>query len=234
MADIRIDITFWMHFKRRRLEQQLGAQGVLCLINLWLATAANNPDGNLRHMSPADIALYAQWPGDPKAFCSALVETKFLDVTEDGGFVIHEWKEHQPWVCHARERSELARKAAQRRWDQKRARQDKAKGGGTDHRMQTASSRHAERIAPLPSPSPTEQSNTAESDESGIIIGELIHAYSFAYHQRFRAEPRVTDGDRAALRAELEEHSPEEIRDRLIAHVFSRTSAPSIAAALSR
>ena len=98
----------------------LGPAGVLALIDLWLRTSMNNPDGVLCGMDEEDIALEADWEGDPCQFVEALIKCGFLERTEDGTYRLHDWEQHQPWVAGAKERSERARKAARRRWDRKK------------------------------------------------------------------------------------------------------------------
>ena len=81
--DIRIDLSFLTHRKRKKLFNSLGPQGVLSLIDLWLNTAQNRPKGVLTGMDEADIALDAQWDGDAAQFCKALIEVGFLDKGKD-------------------------------------------------------------------------------------------------------------------------------------------------------
>ena len=116
-TDIRLSISFINHRKRKKLKRLLGAEGVLALIDLWLQTALNNPDGILRGMDEEDIALEAGWEGDPQEFVEALIKCGFLDQLEDGTYKIHDWEEHQPWAAGAKERSERARRAAKAKWE---------------------------------------------------------------------------------------------------------------------
>jgi hypothetical protein len=116
MADIRIDTTFRDHRKRKRLAADLGADGVLALVDLWLSVAQTRPDGVLAGMDVTDIELDAQWPGEPGAFVSACVGRGFLDLGADGVYRVHNWEEHQPWVIGAKARADHARTAAVKRW----------------------------------------------------------------------------------------------------------------------
>lgn len=153
--DIRIDISFATHRKRKKLFNVLGAQGVLSLIDLWLATAENRPKGILTGMSDGDIALDAQWEGDPAEFCQALVEVGFLDRAEDGVYSIHDWRDHQPYAFFAEDRSAQAKAAAQARW------------GRNADSMRGACGQHAEGNAPSPIPNPFP--SPKEKDPSAIF-----------------------------------------------------------------
>ena len=128
-ADIRLYESFLNHRKRRKLEKRLGPQGVVSLIDLWLNVAVSRPKGVLEDMSEQDIALDAQWPGDPKEFCQALIEIGFLHC-EDGIYFCHEWGDHQPYAYYSKERSQQAREAAETRWKRKHPR--KKQGGAID------------------------------------------------------------------------------------------------------
>ncbi len=114
------------------------------MLNLWIATAQNHPDGHLRGMDEVDIALEANWEGDPKMLVNALLDCKWLDKNNEG-YKLHDWEEHQPWVCHSKERSEMARQAALVRWGK----------GNEANNMHSACETHAECNAPSPSPSPS-------------------------------------------------------------------------------
>ncbi|WP_144082430.1 hypothetical protein [Desulfocurvibacter africanus] len=114
-TDIRIAVSFLGHRKRRKLRMLLGVGSTDCLLDLWIQTAMNHPDGVLRGMDEVDIALEAGWEGDPGQFVEAMRTAGFLDLTEEG-WKLHDWEEHQPWVTKAEERTAQARKAADARW----------------------------------------------------------------------------------------------------------------------
>jgi hypothetical protein len=52
----------------------LKKRGTVYLLDLWIASAQNHPDGILSGMDSTDIALEANWPGDPDEFVVALQE----------------------------------------------------------------------------------------------------------------------------------------------------------------
>ena len=79
-SDIRLAVSFRGHRKRKRLRLLLGPGSTDYLIDLWIATAMNHPNGILQGMDEIDIALEAGWEGeDPHRLVSALVECGFLE-----------------------------------------------------------------------------------------------------------------------------------------------------------
>jgi hypothetical protein len=158
MSDIRLQSTFPTHHKTRKLAKLLGPQGPLSLLYLWSWVGENRPDGRLTGLTLEDIELNAFWPDtQPGAFGKALVELRFLDFDADKGeYVVHGWREHQPWVAGTEQRRESARNAASARWQKRPASAPDAK------RMRPASDSHApstaDRNAPsLSFPSPNQQ-----------------------------------------------------------------------------
>jgi hypothetical protein len=84
------------HPKTLKLAKRLGigpgaALGYIC--SLWCWTLRMAPDGDLGSFDAEDIAIGAQWEGDPKAFVDALVAVKYLDVHETG-YRVHDWQDY--------------------------------------------------------------------------------------------------------------------------------------------
>lgn len=114
-TDIRLAVSFRGHRKRKRLRLLLGPGSTDYLLDLWIATAMNHPDGILTGMDETDIALEAGWEGEPQAFVAALLECRLLEKSEHG-FALHDWAEHQAYVVHAEDRKTQAKNAAAKRW----------------------------------------------------------------------------------------------------------------------
>ena len=117
--DIRLRIDFLTNRKTKRLRQQLGADGVLALISLWIAIAQDDrrcEDGVLEGWKVEDIALAADWQGNAGDFVRAMVEIGWLEEMERT-YKLHDWEENQPWVAGAKARSKRASKAGRTRWD---------------------------------------------------------------------------------------------------------------------
>ena len=178
-TDIRIAVSFKGHRKRKKLERILGSEAVLALIDLWIGTAMNHPEGKLILMDELDIALEANWEGNPKEFVKTLIDVGFLDKDDDGTYSLHDWNEHQPWVVGAKVRSERARKASQARWG------NPTKSHENPTRIQEASSKDANRNAPflsVPNPSLpyTERENANKSAQLFPPYEAIMEAWNEA------------------------------------------------------
>jgi len=115
-SDIRISVCFPSHTKTKKLKRILGSEGVLSLITLWTYAAQNRPDGTLTGMDLDDISIAADWSGDEKEFIDALIKIGWVE-KRDGVYILHDWEENNPWAADAVNRSEKARKAAEKRWE---------------------------------------------------------------------------------------------------------------------
>lgn len=159
-TDIRIKIGIFAHRKTKKLRRALGDGAFVALLTLWGAAANSRPDGVLRGMSVEDIALDADWGGDPEEFVSTLVACGWLDETPEG-YALHDWAEHQGFVVHSEARSASARKAAEARWKKTHADSEVDATRNAEsceahaERMRPAMRNHAERNAPNPNPTPT-------------------------------------------------------------------------------
>ena len=73
-----------------------------------------------------------------------MLKSGFLEKNGNGEYKLHDWEDHQPWVCHADERSQRAKEAALARWGSK----------SNANSMRGACETHTKRNAPSPSPIP--------------------------------------------------------------------------------
>jgi len=143
-----------------KLIRRCGEEAIRPLLRLWLWAAQNRPDGVLSGMDAEDIEIAAGWTGDAQALHVALLETCLIDATPEG-FVLHGWSEHQGWACHAKERSERAKKAAAARWgDKKEAKKSKndAQPSGeqcSEHAGSNAQALQDDDLSNAPSPNPS-------------------------------------------------------------------------------
>jgi len=157
--DIRLSVSFKGHRKRRKLRLLLGDNSTDYLIDLWITVAQDRPTGVLIGWSQTDIALAAGWEGDAAQFVAALVNAGLLEEA-DGIYRLHDWEEHQPWVCKAPQRSEAGRRGANARWE---------KCGPHAVRMPTAYEAHAESNADsmrFDAPNPNPNPNPIPEDKS--------------------------------------------------------------------
>ena len=99
---IKAHASLTRHPKTKRLGRTLGIsvpEAIGHLMMLWLWAMDYAQDGDLSCFEPEDIADAAGWDGDPDQLIDALLSCSprghgFLDRTEDGGLVLHEWDEH--------------------------------------------------------------------------------------------------------------------------------------------
>jgi hypothetical protein len=141
----------------------LGPGSTDCLIDLWIGAAMNHPDGVLRGMDETDLALEAGWEGEPETFVKAMLECGFLEKTDSGDYVLHDWQDHQGYAIHAESRKQRARNAAAKRWEKRNnpgnAEAMHEASASDDSSNATSMHSHARSNArspdPLPSPTPT-------------------------------------------------------------------------------
>lgn len=106
--DFRITVGFFFHPKTLRLQSELGDSGILALIRLWEHAAAHRWDGVLMEYTPRMIGGVVGWAGDPRGLVDALVHIGFLDKV-DGGYLVHDWLDHNDYCSKVLDRIESAR-----------------------------------------------------------------------------------------------------------------------------
>jgi|TARA_Y100000296_G_C5153464_1_gene247681 hypothetical protein len=94
MAGVNLSITTRTHPKIKKLEIQLGANGVLALYNLWCFCAEYKKDGILSGMSCGEIVLASDFRGPPEVFMETLLECRLLDRDEDLVYSVHNWEKY--------------------------------------------------------------------------------------------------------------------------------------------
>lgn len=104
MPDFRVDTGLVSHPKTIKLMRRCGDRAFFCLLTLWAWAAANRTSGTLSGLDGEDVEIVAGWGGEPGALITELVAVGFVD-EEDGVYSLHDWREHNPWVAEAEERS---------------------------------------------------------------------------------------------------------------------------------
>lgn len=127
-VDIRLSLGFFDHPKTMKLAKRCGIEAVICLQRLWMWAAEQRPSGILTGMDGEDIELAAKWQGEDGKFVQTLLDLRWVD-DNDGQFVLHGWEEHQAYASKSEDRHSSAKKAAEARWEKKRAMQEQC---GTD------------------------------------------------------------------------------------------------------
>jgi len=204
-SDIRLSVSFKGHRKRKRLRLLLGDNATDYLIDLWLTVAQDRPDGVMTGWKTVDIALAAGWEGDAEQFTASLIDCGLLDKADDV-YRLHDWEEHQPWACKAKERSEQAHRSAMMRWHP---------GANDAQRMPRACPPHANSNAqrmpkdennapsPSPSPSPSPKENTILSDSARRIFDHWNG-------QKIVVHRKMTDKQRRRVKSVLETGNTEQ------------------------
>lgn len=149
--DFRMKVGFFKHPKTKKLIRRIGKGGAFALLELIAHARTKCPTtGRLDGYSDEDIALAADFDGDPKAFIDALLECRWIDGTT-GERTIHDWPDHQPHAANTDRLSMIGKQAADARWAKARAMQTASEAHANG--MRTASEAHAVPNAPpfLPS-----------------------------------------------------------------------------------
>lgn len=113
--DIRLKTSWRTHPKRVKLQRRLGHAGVTAATDLWLFCGSERTEGDLAGMTAEDIAIAAQWDGDPQRFVDTLVELGLLDGSPNG-YSIHDWWEINPYVAGHKQRQVVGYLHALKRW----------------------------------------------------------------------------------------------------------------------
>jgi DnaD/phage-associated family protein len=85
------------HPKTKKLARKLGISVVTAVGHLhflWWWAMDYAKDGDLSKYEAGDIADAVLWDGDEDELIGALIEARFLDKTESGGVVIHDWRQY--------------------------------------------------------------------------------------------------------------------------------------------
>jgi len=144
-----VKVGFFNHPKTKLLRRTLGPEAVLSLLELWIYTAVNKPRGDLDGMTDDMIEMAANWTGDSGVFIGALRSIGFMKNLQ-----MNDWKEHNGFAFFSRERSQISRMAAKKRWDVMRKGLKKKTLSGDAQSMPTACEGHNRGNAPSPAPLP--------------------------------------------------------------------------------
>lgn len=108
--DARVDVGLYGHAKIKKLIRRVGFEAPWRLVGLWLYARQHKPDGVLSGMTAEDIELAVDWTGKTGELVAALVECRWLDLSDDT-YKLHDWEEHQPFASNAQARKDSARLA---------------------------------------------------------------------------------------------------------------------------
>jgi hypothetical protein len=142
-SDFRISVSLVNHPKIKKLMRRCGDIAFYNLICFWSYVAQNKPNGDITGLDPDDIEIAACWSGQCSELYQAMLDLCLIEIV-DGKRVVHDWKEHNGYAYHAKERSERAKHAAEARWGRK----------NNANSMPRALPEDAQSNAPSPAPSP--------------------------------------------------------------------------------
>ena len=181
-TDIRISVDFPAHHKTLKLIRRLGDSAPWALVRLWLYVAKHCPDGVLSGMDHEDIEIAAGWNGEEGTFVPALVDIRWLDLTDDV-LSCHDWAEHNPWAANADERSDIGRFNRLKQVNGVKYRELKANGVTAISKSEYEEFRHPQgtpkgypknneaplgvQLAPAPAPAPEPKSKEKEKSLQG-------------------------------------------------------------------
>lgn len=139
MAWLRVHQSLVNHRKTLAAAHDLNIPTVYLighLVTLWLWCIDNAPDGDLTNISSQDIALIAQWGGDPDLFLNAITgnETtrpRFLERIQ-GRLQIHDWYDYTGKLIEQREANKERMRAARAKHKYNTVQQQFQNGVGLD------------------------------------------------------------------------------------------------------
>lgn len=141
--DIRVKVGWFHSRKCKRLQDRLGNDGVIALMQLWCWVATERSRGVLYEMDFQDIAAEAGWPEDNgDMFVNTLLDLKLIDNGEEW-LEIHQWEEHQEWAYETEDRSRKASNNANKRWG--------SNANSNAHSNPTSNANSESSNAPIPS-----------------------------------------------------------------------------------
>lgn len=92
-----LDMTKFKRLRRKLNESERGAAGLLECI--WQRATKDCPRGDIGRFTNEEIAIMADWQGDPETLVDALVECGWFDPNDCHRLVIHDWHDHAPnWL----------------------------------------------------------------------------------------------------------------------------------------
>ena len=99
-----------------RMKLRRNSEAVGIVVSLWLWAAKNAPDGDLSGFPERAIADAVGYSSSYAAkLCQLLVETRWLDEKEGGGYLLHDWEEYAALLIDITERKKHQAKVRMRR-----------------------------------------------------------------------------------------------------------------------
>lgn len=113
MPFLNLDLDYFTSPKTVRLSGLLGVGSETLPLRLWCHVAKHHArDGVLAGYSAQEVESFVGWRGDPGKAVEAMLRVGFLEET-NGGFVVHDWLEHQGHIWALKKRN---KRVAKVRW----------------------------------------------------------------------------------------------------------------------
>lgn len=204
MAWIQSHQTIAGHPKTRKLAHMLGISKPAAIGHLhcfWWWALDYADDGDLADLDALDIAIGAEWDGDPDTFFNAMVFVGFIDSDEVGDARIHDWHDYAGKLVDRRkanaermrqarandinERASHVQRTQRARVEPEKSRQDKSREEGANAPS-----------AGDPAPKPTKYTTDFETFWKAYPTGHGVKKSAFEQWRKIAAAERqaVMDG----------------------------------------
>jgi len=230
MDDIRLKVGFRDNAKIMGLEEELGEGAVLSLLTFWCWVSINRPDGVLSGLKKEHIELHARWRGNAMSFFCAMLSRNFV-TEKEGVFIVHDWKEHQPYCFHKEIRVARAKRAASERWNKRDASSNAGSNATSIKRCDAKSNAPAPAPVPVPDPVPAPLATTIVSAKEDDSEFERFYA---AYPRKvkrllakkaFKAALKITTTENIMAGLEVYRRTAANMETRYILHPASWLNA---------
>ena len=113
MPYLNLDLDYFSHPKVIRLTGLLGSDAALLPIRLWVHAGKHHSEqGVLEAYSKHELEAVVAWVGEKGVCVDAFLKVGLIEEVE-GGFKIHDWKDHAGHLSAFKKR---AKSAAKKRW----------------------------------------------------------------------------------------------------------------------
>lgn len=112
--DYRVEEGWVDDPKTHHLIRLLGFEGPYRLHQVWSYTTRYRPTGDLTGIHAEDLFRALGWGTKGPDIWTALLEAGWIEKVRDR-ILVHEWREHQPWVSAREKRSERALRGWEKR-----------------------------------------------------------------------------------------------------------------------
>lgn len=118
VQDLRLPKNFHRELRFMRIHNKYKGAGVYAILLLWEWAADHCPTtGRLETITEQDIHTICCIPESQSEFTNDLIEFGFLDQENGGALSLPNWREEQPYVAKAEERSRAQSERASKRWE---------------------------------------------------------------------------------------------------------------------